>query len=527
MPRVLVSDKLSSEGLAILERESHLIKTDIKTGLSEQELCAIIGNYEGLVVRSSTTVTATVLEAAKNLKVIGRAGIGVDNIDVPAASRHGVIVMNTPTGNMTTTAEHAIAMLMAAARKIPQATLSMRQGKWEKSKFTGVEVCNKTLGVIGVGNIGGIVANRAQGLGMKVIAYDPFITEEKAQKMKMELVSLDALYERADFITVHTPLTPETRGLIGKAAFSKMKPTALVINCARGGIVDESALYEALKSNRIAGAALDVFAEEPPKENPLVTMEQVVVTPHLGAATAEAQLNVAIDVAQQIVEFFKYGTIKNAVNFPTLSPEAAKTLQPYSMLAERMGSLQTQLAPGPIQEVVIEFSGDVAEYDTRPLTLAALKGLLTPISDFVNYVNAPVVAKERGIRVVESRASQPKDFASLITITIKSSKGERKIAGAMFGHKEPRIVRIDGFFMEAIPDGNILFLENWDKTGVIGDIGTILGKNGINVARMQIGRDVPGGRAISLLNIDQSLNRELLEEVRKLPNIISATQVAL
>lgn len=528
MNRVLVSDRLSQEGLAILEREPDLIQVDVQTGLSEADLCGIIGDYHGMIVRSSTKVTAPILEKANNLQVIGRAGIGVDNIDVEAASRKGVIVMNTPTGNAVTTAEHTIAMMMAIARKIPQADASMKRGEWEKKRFTGVEIYNKILGVIGLGNIGSIVADRAQGLGMRVIAYDPFVTEEKAEKMRVELVTLDQLYERSDFVTVHTPLTPETKGLIGKEALGRMKPTAILINCARGGIVDEAALYEALKSNRIAGAALDVYTEEPPKENPLGTLEQVVTTPHLGAATNEAQRNVAIDVASQIVEFFKYGTIKNAVNFPSMTPEAAKTLQPYSILAEKIGSLQTQLALAPIEEVEIEYSGDVTDYDSRPLTMAALKGLLAPICpDVVNYVNASVVAKERGIRVVESKASQPKDFASVITLTIKTRKGKRSIAGGMFGRKEPRIVKVDNYFLEAIPSGDILFLENWDKPGVIGDLGSLLGKNGVNVARMQIGRDQPGGHAISMLNIDQPVSKKLLEEIRNLPNIISATQVQL
>lgn len=517
--KVLVSDNISSKGVEILKKAG--LDVDVKTGLKPDELKAIIGKYHALIVRSATKATAEIIEAAKNLKVIGRAGSGLDNVDKAAASKRGVVVMNTPGGNTITTAEHTIAMMFAAARKIPQASASMAANKWEKKKFMGSELYNKTLGIIGLGNIGGEVAKRAQGLGMNVIAYDPFLSLEKAKSMGIGKVEIPELIRRAEFITIHTPLTAETKGLINAKTIKTMKDGVYIINCARGGIINEKDLYDALESGKVAGAALDVFEKEPPENNPLVGHERVVCTPHLGASTQEAQENVAVAVAEQIVDYLVHGTIRNAVNFPSIPADQVAVLQPYINLAEKVGSFASQMFDGEVTEITLEYKGEASDLNTKPLTIAALKGLLSPIlEETVNFVNAPFIAKERGIEVKETRSSDAGDYNSLITLTLKSSKKKLAIAGALFSKKDPRIVKIDNFTVEIIPEGNMLFMYNNDKPGVIGNIGTLLGKNSINIARMHFGREKAGGKAISVVNIDAPVSAKLLAEIEKLPNIL-------
>ncbi len=525
--KVLISDKISVKGLDVL-KSAPGIEVDVKTDLTPDDLKNTIKDYDGLIIRSSTQVTPDLIEAAENLKVVGRAGIGVDNVDVDAASKRGIVVMNTPGGNIVTTAEHTIAMIFSLSRNIPQATESMRQGKWEKKKFEGIELYNKTLGILGVGKIGSIVADRALGLKMKVIAYDPFLTEETANKLGIELVSLDNLYERADFISVHVPLTSDTKGMVDADAFNKMKDGVRIINCARGGIINEDDLTEAIKSGKVAGAALDVYDKEPPDPKPLFTLDKGIFTPHLGASTTEAQENVAIDVAAQIVDFLSKGIIRNALNVPSVSPEVLATIGPYLSLAEKLGSLQGQLSKTSIEEIHVEYSGDVVEHDVAPITVAAIKGVLQHILDqYVNYVNAPLIAREREIKVVEVKSSRSIDFASSITIKVKSSGEETLVEGAIFGKNDARIVRINKFFLDAIPEGYILLLNNDDKPGVIGNIGTLLGEKNINIARLHLGREAISGEAVSLWNIDTTLTKEILESILKLPSIISAKLVKL
>jgi len=529
MPRVLVSDKLAAEGMDIL-RAAPGIEVDHLPGLSGDELIAKIPDYHGLVIRSETKVTAAVIAAASNLRVIGRAGIGVDNVDVEAATKKGIVVMNTPGGNNVTTAEHAISMMLSLARSIPQATASMRAGKWEKGKFMGTEVCNKVLGIIGVGNIGGLVADRARGLHMKVIAYDPFISADAAARLGVEPVSLDELYERADFISVHTPLNPETRNLVGTAAFAKMKKGVRLINCARGGIVDEAALAAALDSGKVSGAALDVFAQEPPPaDHPLLKLPQVICTPHLGAATSEAQLNVAIAIAQQIVAFLNDGVIQNAVNVPSMSSELLEVLTPYLTLGEKLGNLQGQILSGTPREVFIEYAGEVAEYDVKAVTLAVLRGLLNRVLEAgeVNYVNAAAIARDRGIKVVEAKTSQAKGYLNLVTVRVTTSQGESHVAGVVFGRRVVRLVRINDFYLEAVPEGYILMSTNRDVPGVVGAIGTLLGEAKINIASVELGREKVGGMAISLFHVDEPLPPTVLEKLRRLPQIVSAQLITL
>jgi len=525
--KVLVCDGMAKEGMDILKAAKG-IEIVVKDKLPPEELKKIIPEYEAITIRSATKMTKEVIDTASKLKAIGRAGIGLDNVDIEAASKKGVVVMNTPGGNTITTAEHTIALMFSLARKIPQATSSMKGGKWEKGKFMGMELFNKTLGVIGTGNIGSIVVERAIALKMQVIAYDPYISTGEARRMGIELVQLDDLLKRADIITVHVPMTKETRGIIGREAFEKMKNGVIIINCARGGIVDEKALHDAIVSKKVAGAALDVFEKEPPGENPLLGLEQVICTPHLGASTEEAQINVSIAISEQIIDYLLKGVIRNGVNVPSLSPESYSVLKPYLVLAERMGGFQSQLQPGAIEDVTVEYCGDVANYEVAPITIAALKGLLTPaLGEDVNFVNAPIIARERGIKVVEVKTLEHEDFASLIILKIKRDVGQNIIAGALFGKEEGRIVRIDDFPLETSPEGCMLVLSNWDKPGVIGSIGTFLGSKGINIAGMQLGRDKPAGKAISLLHIDQQVSETFLKEILSLPNIISAKQVVI
>jgi D-3-phosphoglycerate dehydrogenase len=525
--KVLITDSLAEQGRAILERVPEILM-DYRPGLKAEQIRATIGEYDALIVRSGTRATADIIQAGTSLKVIGRAGIGVDNIDVEAASKRGIVVMNTPGGNNVTTAEHAITLLLAMARNIPQASASLRAGKWERSKFTGVEVCGKTLGIIGVGNVGSVVADRAQGLKMKVIAHDPYLTAEAAARSGIELVPLDDLYARSDFISVHTPLTAETRGLVGTDAFLKMRRGVRIVNCARGGIVDEGALAEAIRTGQVAGAALDVFAEEPPpKDHPLLALETVVATPHLGASTDEAQINVAIAIAEQVVDFLTRGEVRAAVNVPNLSAERLAVLRPFLALGEKVGALQAQMVPGAPREVEIEASGDVADHDMKALTASVLKGLLSPVmASGLNYVNAPFIARERGIRVIESRSSVPSDFLNSVTVRVKRDGETTTVAGAVFGKKTLRIVRINRFYMEAVPQGHILILNNRDVPGVVGGVGTLLGARGINIAGIELGRD-ESGQAISFFHVDEPVPPPVLAELRRLPAITSAQLVQL
>jgi D-3-phosphoglycerate dehydrogenase / 2-oxoglutarate reductase len=526
--KILVSDTLAPEGLAVFKNAPGF-EVDIRVGLKPDDLKKICADYDGWVIRSGTKITAELIEAAKNLKVIGRAGVGYENIDAEAASKKGIVVMNTPGGNNVTTGEHTVALMMALARHIPQAVASLKGGKWERNKFVGVELCNKTLGVIGLGNVGRIVAERAAGLRMKVIGYDPFISTENIARMGVEPGTLEDIIAKSDFITVHVPLTPETQGLINRAAFAKMKTGVRIINCARGGIVDENDLAAAIKEGKVAGAALDVYVDEPPAaDHPLLKMEQVITTPHLGASTDEAQLNVAIAVAEQMVDFLSQGVVRYAVNVPSVSPELLAVLRPYLTLSEKLGSLLSQMVGALPKEVQVEYGGEVTQYSLAPLTLAVLKGILTPIMESgVNYVNAPIVARDRGIKVVESKSSRASDFANYITVKADTGKLEMEVEGVVFGAKHPRIVRVDNFYLEAVPEGYILILRNRDVPGVVGTVGTLLGKNGINIAGMELGRTDKGGNAISFIHVDDAVSKKALQELRDRPEIVSAVQVKL
>jgi D-3-phosphoglycerate dehydrogenase len=527
MKKILISDNLSIEGIEIFKKTPG-IEVDLHTKMTADELKAVIKNYDGLVVRSATKVTQEIIDLADKLVIVGRAGIGLDNVDIPAATKRGIVVMNTPGGNAVTTGEHTIAMMLSLVRHIPHATASMKAGKWEKSKFTGHEFLNKTLGIIGIGRVGSIVADRAQGLKMKVVAYDPFITPEAAEKAGITLASLDEIYAQADIITIHTPMTKETRGLINEAAFTKMKKGVYIINCARGGLVSEKDLYDALKSGKVAGAALDVFEEEPPKNMDLIGLDHVICTPHLGASTDEAQVNVAVAIAEQICAYLTTGEIKAAANFPSVSGEILTVLRPYLNLAEKLGTFEAQLVTGAIKEVAIEYSGEILNFNIAPVTISLLKGLLTPIlNESVNYINAPVVAKERGIKVVESRSSEVKDYTSMIAVTIKTARGGTTVSGAIFGRQDPRIVRINKFTVEVIPEGRMLVMFNYDKPGVIGNIGTTLGQNGVNISRLHLSREQVDGQAMVVLGTDSVVSPELLEKLRKLPNMISVTELEM
>lgn len=524
--KVLVSDNISPKGVAILKKAG--LEVDVKTGMKPEELKACIGEYHGLVIRSATKVTAEIIAAATNLKVVGRAGSGLDNVDKAAASKKGIVVMNTPGGNTITTAEHALAMLFAVARLIPQATASLKAGKWEKKKFMGVELYNKTLGVMGLGNIGGQVAKRAQGLEMHVIAYDPFLSEERAKEIGVRKVSLEELFSQADFITIHTPMTPETKGVINKATIATMKDGVRIINCARGGIINEKDLYEALKSGKVAGAALDVFEKEPPEDNPLLTLDNVVCTPHLGASTEEAQENVALAVAEQIADYLVCGVIRNAVNFPSIPTDQVPTLQPYLTLAEKLGSFASQIFEGGATEITVEYRGSAADISAAPVTIAAVKGFLTPILlETVNFVNAPVIAKERGIVVKETKSTDAGDYQGMIALRIKAPGKELYVAGTLFSKRDPRVILIDNFKVEIVPEGELLLMYNNDRPGVIGNIGNLLGNNGINIARMHFGREAAGGMAISVVNVDTTPSDDIIKQIKALPNIVSLKYIIL
>jgi D-3-phosphoglycerate dehydrogenase / 2-oxoglutarate reductase len=524
--KVLVTDSLAPQGFEILERTPGIEVID-SPGLKPAQLLEAIADADALIIRSATQVTAQVIAAAKQLSVVGRAGIGVDNVDVGAATARGIVVMNTPGGNTVTTAEHAIALLVALARHIPQATASMKSGKWDKKSFVGMELYNRTLGVIGLGNIGRIVAQRARGLGMKVVAYDPFLSVDAAAKLEVELLDLDSLLARADALSVHVPRTPDTAGLLGRAAFAKVKPGVLLVNAARGGIVDEAALLEALEAGAVGGAALDVFDEEPPPAgHALVAHPRVICTPHLGASTEQAQVNVSIAVAEQIRDYLVSGLINNAVNVPSISKELAARIRPYLVLGEKLGRFQGQLCKGSIDQIEIEYCGAAAELDVAPITVAVLKGLLEPVTDSVNMVNAPLIAQQHGIRVIESKASRTDDFASAITTRV-SGCADRLIMGAVFEGRQPRIVRIDDFMLEAIPEGPTLLIQNRDEPGVVGLVGTLLGEAGINISRMQLALHPKRAEAAMLVNISHAPSQQVVESLRKMPHALSVQVLEL
>lgn len=525
--KVLVSDDVSENGIEIL-RKSPVLEVDVKIGLKKEELIKIVGDYEGLIIRSATKVTADVISAAKNLKVVGRAGAGVDNVDIAVASKRGIAVENTPGGNTVTTGEHTFALICSLARNIPQGTASTKAGKWDR-KLIGVELLGKTLGVVGIGRVGSVVVKRAQGFQMHCIAFDPFISAEKAAEIGVELVSLDELYKRADFISVHSPLTEETKHMISAKQFAIMKKGVRIVNCARGGIIKEDDLAEAIKSGKVGGAALDVFEQEPPSaDNPLLQLSQVICTPHLGASTNEAQENVAIAIAHQVVAFFEDGVIMNAVNVPDVDPEVLKKIKPYLSLAEKLGKFVSHVGGKGVREIEVATSGELAEVDMKPLATSALKGFLSHFAgDDVNFVNAPFVAKERGIDVKTSVSKKAINYAGLLTINVKTDEGENTISGTIFGKEDARITSINGIHIEAVPEGNMLMFTNVDKPGVIGALGTYLGQKGINIGQFHLGRSAPLKDAISIVNVDSELDKSVVEGVVKIPNMLKAWAIKL
>lgn len=528
--KIFVADDVSDTGLQPLRSAGFNVEK--RVGLARAELVEALKDSDGLIVRSETKVTADLLDEATSLRVIGRAGVGVDNIDVPAATLRGVVVMNAPDGNTITTAEHTIALLISLARSIPQANSSLKAGRWERKKFIGVELQGKTLGIVGLGRIGRVVASRARALGMQIVAYDPFIAPEQARDLEIELVPLDDVYARADFLTVHTPLTAETRGLIDREVLRKMKHGARLINCARGGLVDEDALYEALTDGSIAGAALDVFSEEPPPaDHRLLQLEQVIATPHLGASTTEAQEGVAFTVAEQMRDFFLTGVLRGAVNVPAISVKEFNLMQPYVALAESLGRFQAQLVEQAVNEVRIEFAGEIVDLDATPVTRAFLAGFLRDVSARVNVVNAFLIADERGIKVTTTYVRSAGDNAPAMRTEIMAGPSRRSLAGNLIGYggqrREGRITEIDGFHLEARPEGHLLVMRNYDVPGVIGKVGTILGEGGVNIGRFHLGRRERGGEAIAVIEVDAPLSRQTLQSLRSLEQVISAQPIDL
>jgi len=528
--KIFVADDVSDTGLGPLRNAG--FKVEKRVGLSGAELVEALQDSDGLIVRSETKVTSELIEQAPGLRVIGRAGVGVDNIDVPAATIRGVVVMNAPDGNTITTAEHTIALLISLARSIPQANSSLKAGRWERKKFIGVELQGKTLGIVGLGRIGRVVASRARALGMQIVAYDPFIAPEQARDLEIELAPLDDVYARADFLTVHTPLTAETRGLIDRDVLGKMKHGARLINCARGGLVDEDALYEALTNGSIAGAALDVFSQEPPAaDHRLLQLDQVIATPHLGASTTEAQEGVAFTVAEQMRDFLLTGALRGAVNVPAISVKEFNLMQPYVALAESLGRFQAQLVEQAVNEVRIEFAGEIVDLDATPVTRAFLAGFLRDVSARVNVVNAFLIADERGIKVTTTYVRSAGENAPAIRTEIMAGSSSRSLAGNLLGYagrpREGRITEIDGFYLEARPEGHLLVMRNHDVPGVIGKVGTILGAGGVNISRFHLGRRERGGEAMAVIEVDAPLTRETLQSLRALEQVISAQPIDL
>ncbi len=516
-PRVLISDKLSPAAVQIFADRG--VETDVKPGLDKDQLAEVIGEFDGLAIRSATKVTAKLLDRAKRLKVVGRAGIGIDNVDIAAATARGVIVMNTPYGNSITTAEHAISLMLALARQIPAADVSTQSGLWEKNRFMGVEITGKTLGVIGCGNIGSIVVDRAHGLKMKVLAYDPYLSPERAVDLGAHKVELDELLRRSDFITLHTPLTERTRNIIDAGALALTKRGVRIINCARGGLVDEKALRAALDTGHVAGAAFDVFTEEPATDNPLFGHPNVVCTPHLGAATMEAQENVALQVAEQMSDYLLSGAISNAVNFPSITAEEAPRLRPFVKLAEQLGSFAGQVTETGLKTVKLVYEGHIAAMNTKALTSAAIAGLLKPLLQDVNMVSAPIIARERGIAVEETKRDAQSDYDSLLTLTIVTERQERSIQGTVFADGRPRVVSIKGIRVDAEFGPSMLYITNVDKPGFIGRFATTLGDAGINIATFHVGRESPGGDAIALVEVDGPVPADVVEKVRRIPHV--------
>jgi len=520
--KILVSDPLSEEGLKIL-KEVKEFQVDVKTEMKPEELKEVIKDYDALVVRSATKVTKEVIIHAQKMKVIGRAGVGLDNVDLEAATQKGIIVMNTPAGNTISTAEHTMSMILALSRNIPQANVSMKAGEWKRSKFMGVELYNKVLGIVGLGRIGTEVARRALSFGMKILACDPFLSKEVAESLGIEVAELKEVLQKSDYITVHTPLTQETRHMLSKDAFTLMKPGARIINCARGGIIDEAALAQAIKEGKVAGAAIDVFEKEPPApDNELFKLPNVILTPHLGASTEEAQVNVAIEVAEIVRDALLGKGIRNAANYPCVEAEVYRILEPYINLAEKLGIFSSQLVEGRFQELNINYSGEINQYDLSPLTMSLVKGMLSPImKETVNFINATSLAKERGIKIKESKSSKEEEFVNAIKLEIKTDKGTRSVTGTLSSNKQPRIVKIDEYYVEAAPVGEMIMIQNWDKPGIIGNLGTLLGQHKINIATMTFGREKPGGKAISLLNVDAPVSAEVVEKIKKTENILA------
>lgn len=521
MPKVLISDKLSPAAVDIFRQRG--VEAEVAVGLTPDELKEKIKGFDGLAIRSATKVTADILDAADTLKVVGRAGIGVDNVDLPAATQRGVVVMNTPGGNAVTTAEHAISMMLALARRIPAADRSTKEGKWEKSKFVGVEVANKVLGLVGCGNIGAIVADRVRGLKMRVMAYDPYLSKERARDLGVRKVeTLGELYKDADFITLHVPANEQTRGMIDLGAMNQMKPGVRLINCARGGLIVEADLKQAIQEGQVAGAAIDVFAEEPARDNPLFDLEEVICTPHLGASTTEAQEKVALQVAEQMADYLTTGAVTNALNMPSLTAEESAQLGPYMELAEQLGSFAGQLTESGLKAITLEYEGHVAGLNTRPLMQTALAAFLRPMLDSVNVVNAPVIARERDIDVSEVKHERPREYHTLIRVTVETERQKRSVAGTLFGGSKPRLVEIKGIPVEAELGPNMLYITNEDKPGLIGSLGKTLGDAGVNIATFHLGRSARGSDAIALIEVDEGLDEAVLEQVRKLPLIKQA-----
>lgn len=529
MYKVLISDPLSNEGIqALLEAPD--VEVVRQTGLSEEELIDIIGDFDALLVRSQTKVTRNVIEHAKKLKIIGRAGVGVDNIDLEAATEHGIIVVNAPDGNTISTAEHTFSMLMALARKIPQAYLKLKNQVWDRKSFIGVELNGKTLSIIGLGRIGTEVAKRAKAFNMTVYAYDPFLTPERAEKLGVHFAAtLEEAIKVADFITVHTPLIKETKHMISHEQFKLMKDGVLILNCARGGIIDEQALYEAIVNKKVAGAALDVFEEEPAINNPLLELDEVIATPHLGASTVEAQENVAIDVSQEVLNVLRGKPFKNAVNLPSVPAHIMQKVQPYFHLSEHLGSFLAQIAIGAIKEVNITYTGELSDLDVAPLTRNVVKGILAQHlgSEQVNYVNAPLLAKQRDITINEQKQSSSKGFTNLITVSVKTTQEERSVSGTLLNGLGPRIVKIDNYSVDVVPQGHLIYIRHHDRPGVIGRVGTLLGSHDVNIAAMQVGRTDVGGDAIMILTVDKQASRNVLDHLGELSEIQKVTEVNL
>jgi D-3-phosphoglycerate dehydrogenase len=522
--RILVTDRLAQRGIDLLERAPG-VEVEVRNDLTPAELAECCRTADALIVRSASRVTAELLSAAPRLKAVGRAGVGVDNVDLEAATARGVVVMNTPGGNAISAAEHALSMLLSLAKNIPQASASMKAGRWEKGRFLSTELSGKVLGIVGLGRIGSEVARRAKAFNLRILVHDPYVSAERAEALGVELVELSDLYRHSDFVTIHVPGTEETQNLIRADTIAQMKDGVRIVNCARGGIVNETDLCAALQSGKVAGAALDVFTREPITDSPLFQLPNFISTPHLGAASEEAQEAVAVEIAQQVLDYLQKGIIRNAVNAPSVPLETLRKLQPYLALGEKLGRLASQLSEGRLAEIRLSFQGDIAALDCAPLTAATVQGVLAPSHDHVNMVNALPLAKTRGIRILESKSTAPADFASLISLSVITDRQTSEVAGTLYNQKDPRLVKIDGFRVEAVLDGLLLIYSNMDVPGVIGRIGTLLGKHGVNIAGMQLGRQERGGRAVAVVNVDDAIPGPVLDEIRRIPNIVYAKSV--